>query len=384
MTKIKILEMIDLPFLGGGQINLLSLVSSLDKSLFEVLVCSGDGGALVEAVKNRGIKHIPISMTKKFSRKTVTEIVDMLSEFRVDVLHTHGGVAGFYGRWAARKCKIPVIVHTLHGIHYLHYKNIALKFVYILLEKWFSRFTDAVIYVCDSDKTRGNSYRLVRKGKSVVIRNGVDFLTFEKAGGEPAEELDVGEELGIDLSQPIIGTVARLHRQKGIPYLLEAARLLLQEIPEIQFLIIGDGPWKDRLLEQRNRSGLEKSVHFLGERKDIPQLLSLFDVFVLPSLWEGLPYSLLEAGSSGKPIVATDVDGVKEIITDGKTGILVPPKSPERLAKALLQLITDKDLANRLGVALKEDIKKKYSLSSMVEEVQNLYLRLFREKNTRD
>jgi len=384
MSKIKILEMIDSPFLGGGQINLLSLVSSLDKSLFDVLVCSGDGGALVEAVKNRGITHIPVSMTKKFSRNTVTEIVNMLSEFRIDVLHTHGGVAGFYGRWVARKCKIPVIVHTLHGIHYLHYKNIALKFVYILLEKWFSRFTDAVIYVCDSDKTRGNSYRLVREGKSVVIRNGVDFLTFEKAGGEPAEELDVGEELGIDLSQPIIGTVARLHRQKGIPYLLEAARLLLQEIPEIQFLIIGDGPWKDRLLEQRNRSGLEKSVHFLGERKDIPQLLSLFDVFVLPSLWEGLPYSLLEAGSSGKPIVATDVDGVKEIITDGKTGILVPPKSPERLAKALLQLITDKDLANRLGVALKEDIKKKYSLSSMVEEVQNLYLRLFREKNTRD
>ena len=381
MTKIKILEMIDLPFLGGGQINLLSLVSSLDKSLFEVLVCSGDGGALVEAVKNRGIKHIPISMTKKFSRKTVTEIVDMLSEFRVDVLHTHGGVAGFYGRWAARKCKIPVIVHTLHGIHYLHYKNIALKFVYIFLEKWFSRFTDAVIYVCDSDKTRGRQYGLVPERKSVVIRNGVDFSTFEMAEGKPTEELDWEKELGIDLSQPVIGTVARLHRQKGIPYLLEAARLLLKQIPGLQFLIIGGGPWKDRLLEQKNRLGLEKSVHFLGERKDIPQLLSLFDVVALPSLWEGLPYSLLEAGSSGKPIVATDVDGVKEIITDGKTGILVPPKNPEKLAEALLQLIKNKDLANRLGAALKEDIQKRYSLLSMVESVQDLYLRLFRGKN---
>jgi len=383
MTKIKILEMIDSPFLGGGQIHLLSLVSSLDKSLFEVRVCSGDGGALVEAVKNRGITHIPISMTKKFSRNTVAEIVDVLSEFRVDVLHTHGGVAGFYGRWAARKCKIPVIVHTLHGIHYLHYKNMALKFVYILLEKWFSRFTDAVIYVCDSDKTRGNKYGLVPERKSVVIRNGVDFLTFEMPGGKPIEELDWGEELGIDLSQPIIGTVARLHRQKGIPYLLEAARLLSQEIPGIQFLIIGGGPWKDKLLEQKNRLGLETSVHFLGERKDIPQLLSLIDVVVLPSLWEGLPYSLLEAGSAGKPIVATDVDGVKEIITDGKTGILVPPKSPGKLAGALRQLIEKKNLANRLGAALKEDIQKRYSLLSMVDEIQNLYLRLFREKNTR-
>jgi len=181
MSKIKILEMIDSPFLGGGQINLLSLASSLDKSLFDVLVCSGEGGALVEVLKNKGITHIPISMTKKFSRNTVTKIIDILSKFPIDVLHTHGGVAGFYGRWAAHKCRIPVVVHTLHGIHYLHYRNFVLKYVYILLEKWFSRFTDTVIYVCDSDKALGKKYGLVPERKSVAIRNGVDFLTFEIA-----------------------------------------------------------------------------------------------------------------------------------------------------------------------------------------------------------
>jgi glycosyltransferase involved in cell wall biosynthesis len=380
MTKIRILEMIDSPSLGGGQINLLSLVSSLDKSLFEVLVCSGEGGALVEALNNRGITHIPISIKKRFSRRTIAEIVDMLSEHRVDVLHTHGGVAGFYGRWAARKCGIPVVVHTLHGIHYLHYTNFVLKFIYILLEKWCSRFTDAVIYVCESDKARGKKYGLVPERKSVVIRNGVDFLSFEMPRGKQTEILNWGEELGIDLSQPIVGTVARLHRQKGIPFLLEAARLLLHEIPGIQFLVIGDGPWKTRLIEQQHHLELEKSVHFLGERKDISLLLSLFDVVVLHSLWEGLPYFLLEAGAMGKPVVATDVDGVGEIITDGKTGILVPPKSPEALAAGLRQLIENKDLANRLGVALKQDLHKRYSLLSMVDDVQNLYLRLFREK----
>lgn len=373
--------MIDSPFLGGGQINLLSLSLSLDKSIFEVLVCSGEGGALVGAVKNLGITHIPISMTKKFSRNTVAEIAAKLSEHKFDVLHTHGGVAGFYGRWAAQKCGIPVIVHTLHGIHYLHYRNIILKYVYIQLEKWFSRFTDAVIYVCESDKKRGSRYGLVPQRKSVVIRNGVDFLSFARHTEKRIEESDWREELGIDLSQPVVGTVARLHRQKGIPYLLAAIRLLLQEIPELQCLIIGGGPWKDRLIEQKNRLGLDAAVHFLGERKDIPQLLSIFDVVVLPSLWEGLPYFLLEAGSSGKPVVATDVDGVKEIITDGKTGILVPPKNPERLAEALLQLITNKDLAARLGEALKLDIQKKYPIKSMVEDVQNLYLRILGEKH---
>ena len=383
MARIKILEMIDSPFLGGGQINLLSLVSSLDKSLFEVLVCSGEGGALVEAVKNRGITHVPISISKRFSRNTAADIVDVLAEHRVDVLHTHGGVAGFYGRWAARKNRIPVIVHTLHGIHYLHYRNFVLKYIYVLLEKWFSRFTDAVIYVCDSDKALGKKYGLVPEGKSVVIRNGVDFLTLERSGEKLAEGVDWGDKPGVDLMQPIVGTVARLHRQKGIPYLLEAARLLLQEIPGVQFLIIGGGPWKDRLEEQKNRLGLDGAVHLLGERKDIPQLLSIFDVVALPSLWEGLPYSLLEAGALGKPVVAADVDGVKEIITDGKTGILVPPKNPGRLAEALRQLIENKNLANRLGAALREDIQTKHSLQPMIEGVQNLYLRLFREKNTR-
>jgi len=380
MAKIKVLEMIDSPFLGGGQINLLSLATSLDKSLFEVLVCSGDGGALVEAVKTKGIRHIPIPITKKFSRKIAAEIVDILSEHRIDVLHTHGGVAGFYGRWAAHKNRIPVIVHTLHGIHYLHYRNFVLKSIYIFLEKWFSRFTDAVIYVCDSDKDLGKKYGLVPERKSAVIRNGIDFSHFEKTRRNLSEEVDWGEELGIDLSRPIVGTVARLHRQKGIPYLLEAARLLSQEIPGIQFLIVGGGPWKNRLKDQKNRLGLEKEVHFLGERKEIPQILSLFDVVVLPSLWEGLPYSLLEAGALRKPVVATDVNGVKEIITDGKTGILVPPKSPKRLAEALRQLIENRDLALHLGEALKEDLHDRYALSRMIEDVQNLYLRLYHAK----
>jgi len=383
MPKIKVLEMIDSPFLGGGQINLLSIASSLDKSQFEVFVCSGEGGALVEAVKNRGITHIPISISKKFSRNTISEIVGILSKYSIDVLHTHGGVAGFYGRLAARKCGIPVIVHTLHGIHYLHYRNIVLKYVYVLLEKWFARFSDAVIYVCDSDKGLGKKYGLVPESKSIVIRNGVDFLILEKSKEKLSEKFDLRDELGIDLSQPIVGMIARLHRQKGIPYFLEAVRLLLQEIPGIQFLIAGGGPWKERLIEQKNRLGLGTSVHFLGERKDVPQLLSVFSVVVLSSLWEGLPYSLLEAGVLGKPVVATDVNGVKEIITDGKTGILVPARSPERLAEALRQLINNKDKAHRLGAALKDDIRERFSLLSMVDDVQNLYLRLIREKNTR-
>ena len=179
MSKIKVLEMIDRPFLGGGQINLLSLASGLDRSKFEVAVCSDWGGALVEELNKRNIPHFPVSIRKRFSRKTVAQITDILKRQGTDVLHTHGGVAGLYGRWAARKRRIPVVIHTLHGIHYLHYRNWALKYVYILLEKKFARITDAVIFVCDSDKNKAEKLGLVPETKSHVIKNGIDFVAFD-------------------------------------------------------------------------------------------------------------------------------------------------------------------------------------------------------------
>ena len=380
MTRIRVLEMIDSTFLGGGQINILSLVSSLDKSLFDVLVCSRAGGAFVQAVKDEGIRHIPIPITKRISRKISAEISKVLSDNKIDVLHTHGGVAGLYGRWAAKRNKIPVVVHTLHGIHYLHYRNFILKSVYVFLERWFSRFTDAVIFVCESDRNMAIKYALVPERKTLVIRNGVDLLRFEAPTARKNIPSDFVETLGLDLSKPVVGTVARLHRQKGLPYLLKAARLLLHDIPGIQFFIVGGGPWKDKLTKLNKALGLENVVHFLGERKEIPEILSLFDVVALPSLWEGLPYSLMEAGALGKPVVATDVDGVREIIFDGKTGRLVPAKDPGRLAQAIGELIEDRELALGLGATLKDDLQKRYTLSRMVEEVQNLYLRLFRQK----
>lgn len=381
MSKIKVLEMIDQPFLGGGQINLLALASTLDKSRFEVIVCSADGGALVDEVKRRGVEHFSVPFSKKFRTKTVASIVDILRDQNVSLLHTHGGVAGFYGRWAARKCRLPVVVHTLHGIHYLHYRNTALKLFYICLEKMCSRLTDAVVFVCDSDKESGRRFGLVPQDKSFVIKNGVDFSVLESHSAAAEERLDWEEKLGTDLSGPVIGTVARLHRQKGISDFLLAAQKMTPEIPGLKVLIVGGGPLREKLEEMRRRLGLEGKVHFLGERKEAFRLIALLDVFVLPSLWEGLPYSLMEAAALEKPVVASAVDGIKELISDGRTGVLVPPKNPERLAAAVLELLKDKEKALRMGSELKRDIQSRYSLRRMVHETESLYLKLFLSKS---
>jgi glycosyltransferase involved in cell wall biosynthesis len=382
MKKIKVLEVIDRAFLGGGQINVLALASSLDKNRFEVMVCSEGKGALVDELEKRGIRHFPVPFAKKIRTSEVTSLVRILREQDISILHTHGGVAGFYGRWAARKSRTPVVVHTLHGIHYLHYRNPTIKRIYIILEKICSRWTDAAIFVCESDRERADRYGLVPPAKAAVIYNGVDFQDLEaQAAGAPGRA-DWEKKWGVDLSGPVIGTVARLHRQKGIPYLLEAARGLVNELPDLKVLVVGGGPLREKMEVFRRRLGLEGRVFFLGEQEMAVRLIALFDVFVLPSLWEGFPYSLMEAAALAKPVVATAVDGVKEMIRDGRTGILVSPKKPGEIGEAVLSLLGDRERARQLGIELKKDLRERFPLQRMVMETERLYLELLRKKES--
>jgi glycosyltransferase involved in cell wall biosynthesis len=376
MEKIRVLEMIDQPFLGGGQINLLSLAKKLDREKFEVLVCSRDGGPLVDEVKKNDIQHFPVPFSKRIGRRIIPQINTILFNKRIDILHTHGGIAGFYGRWAAWKCRTPVIVHTLHGIHYLHYRNFLLKHFFVLLERYFSRSTDAVIFVSEADKEKGKKFKLAPEEKMYTIKNGIDLSSF-KEEGVLNSKADKRKEVGLESFQPIVGTVARLHRQKGIACLLKAVKTISQEFPRIKILIIGGGPLSQKLKRMARQLHVKEYVWFMGERKDAQYLISLFDVFVLPSLWEGLPYVLMEASVLGKPVVATDVDGNREIIEDGKTGILVPARNPEKMAEAVIRLLREKSFAKKLGERARESIPPKFNCSRMVEETQNLYLKLY-------
>ncbi len=368
--------MIDKPFLGGGQKNLLSLARCLDKSRFEVAVCSRDDGPLVDELRKDGIEHFAVPFSKKISRKIAREIAEFLESERFDIIHTHGGISGFYGRWAARRCRVPVIIHTLHGIHYLHYRNALLKWLFVLLERYFSRFTDALIFVSKADKKKGQKYNLAPEKKMHVIENGIDFsvLSLRAAGTND------GHDIGTGSVQHIVGTVARLHRQKGLAYFIKAAKKLSQAYPKVKVTIVGEGPQRHKLERLNRRLGLLDTVRFMGERKDAIEILSMFDVFVLPSLWEGLPYALIEAGALGRAVVASDIDGNCEIIKDGETGVLVPPKDTDALASSIIKLLSDEETRNRMGKNLRESILPRYTLARMVRKTQKLYLRSFERR----
>lgn len=372
--------MIDQSFLGGGQIALLSLAKSLDRNKFEVSVSAREGGPLVDEVKKNNLAFFSVPFQKKYDRRIIDRISRLLEENQIDILHTHGGIAGFYGRWAARRCRIPVIIHTLHGIHYLHYQNIFLKWIYVLLERYFSRFTDGIIFVSEADFESGKKYKLAPESRMYLIKNGADFFSITEKKLEAMRIDEMRFKLGLESDTPVIGTVARLHRQKGIIYLLRAAPIIHRQFPGVKILIAGGGPLEKKLRRKARRLGKERYFFLLGERSDVQTILSFFDIFVLPSLWEGLPLVLLEAAAAGKPIVATDIDGVREILRDRETGILVPPKNPEKLAQAIICLLQDRQLAQSLGRKAQEVIPSRYPLAKMVEQTQNLYLHLCQDK----
>jgi glycosyltransferase involved in cell wall biosynthesis len=375
VSRIRILELIDKPFLGGGQVTVLTLARGLDRGKFEVLVASGEGGPLIEALREIGVRHIPVTLGKLTGPSAIREIAAVLKENAIDVLHTHGGVAGLYGRRAARKAGTPAVVHTVHGIHYLHYRNPLARWAFILLERWLSRSTDAVVFVSVADMERAARLRVARPPKSRLIRNGVRPVPSESLRDPAAVRKEVGA-----VGRPLVVAISRLHRQKGVSYLLRAASLVRRELPQVKVVVAGGGPLARTLEAELKVLKLEDSVSLLGERTDAPDLLAAADLFVLPSLWEGLPYVLVEAAALGKPIVAANIDGVREVIRNGVDGLLVKPRDPAALAASMLFLLKDSEFARRLGESARVAIPPKFSVERMIGETEALYLEILAAK----
>lgn len=375
--KLRVLEMIDRPALGGGQVHLLTLARHLDKSLFDVAVAAAPGGPLEDAARTAGLAFVPVPVRKSLTGRVAREIASILRERRIDILHTHGGVAGLAGRRGAAGAGTPVVVHTIHGIHYLHYRNPALRRLFVLLERRLSRGTDAVIFVSEADYDRGARLRLAPRPKMRLIRNGVEAPPDEGPDGERRREALRAE---LKLDGPVVGAIARLHRQKGVAHLLAAAPAILERQPAAKIVVAGGGSLEDDLRRLATRLGLDRRVLLLGERTDARDLLALFDVCVLPSLWEGLPLVLIEAAWLGKPIVATAIDGVREVLRDGETGLLVPPADPAALAGAVVRLLEDPALAASLGAAARAEVPAEFSLERMIGATERLYRELAADK----
>jgi glycosyltransferase involved in cell wall biosynthesis len=243
------------------------------------------------------------------------------------------------GRWAAKLARAKVILHTVHGWSFNDYQPQIARLFFIWLEKLAAQFTDRLIVVSDSDRQKGLDNKIGEGNKYSLIRYGIDYNEFN------TQAQNIRKELGIDAEDLVVGMVACLKPQKCPQDFIKLASLIKPGFPYVKFLLVGDGILRRDIESLINRFNLQARVILTGWRNDISRILSVIDIFVLTSLWEGLPIAVLEAMASGKPVVSTDTPGVEEVIVEGNSGFLVAPHDIRQMAERLAVLLKNTDRA---------------------------------------
>lgn len=374
--KAKILYVIDNLEFGGGERVFLQLAEAL-KDRYVILFACQPGGLVDERLRQLGVRLRPVDFHRKVSFSRIARLFLIIREEGIHLVHSMGARADFSARLAARLARVPVIVSTIamfvEGYDVHPFKR-ALYGAAIRLSE---RLCDGFIAVSDAvRKVLVKGHRIPEEKVVTVYNSGVELNAFRPDG---QDGLELRRELGLDPEAPVIGTVGRLVYQKAHNVFLEAASRVVQTIPDAQFLIVGEGPLRPHLEQTAKELGLQR-CHFTGFRADIPRLLQLMDIFALSSILEGFPVALLEALAAARPTVATNIDGVTEVIRHGTTGLLVPPGDPAALAEAIILLLKDQGLARQLGEAGRKLVEEQFAMSRIVEKVDRFYTTLLRKK----
>jgi glycosyltransferase involved in cell wall biosynthesis len=300
----------------------------------------------------------------KFDPRTLGDLLRIIDRKRVDILHLHGYGATTFGRAAAALRRIPVVLHEHANLTDTPWFQ---KVADVALEP----FTDIAIAVSESTAEFVVQARKVpaRKVKVVYLGAPLDEFSRQRSADEIAE---VRRELGASPEDFIVGTVTRLHDSKGNDYLIEAARKVVDVRPRARFFLAGEGPLRDSLAAHAGRLGLGDRFVFVGFVRDVARLLSAFDLAVFPSLWEGTPLTVFETLASGRPIVATDADGLLDVLRDGRDALVVPKRDAEALAAKIVHLIDSPAERERLSAAARVT-GESYDIAAFVRRMERLY-----------
>jgi glycosyltransferase involved in cell wall biosynthesis len=299
-------------------------------------------------------------------------MVRLVRQVGPDVVHTHMAKAGTVGRLAAQICRVPLIVHTYHGHVFHSYFGPIKTRLFLTIERALGRGTHRIIVLGEGQRAEIAGYRVAPLEKLVPIRLGLELEPFLNVAHNRGH---LRRELGISSESPLIGIVGRLAPIKAHEVFLEAARLVGKALPSACFLVIGDGERHTELVAMVERLGLTESVRFLGWRRDLDRIYADLDVVALCSRNEGSPVVLIEALAAARPVVATAVGGVPEVVVHGETGLTVPPSDPGKLAEGMLTLLRDRSLAEQLGQAGRRHVYPRYDSSRLADDMRNLYRR---------
>ena len=381
---IRVCHVITLLELGGAQQNTLHTCTHLDPAQFDVSLIAGAGGYLdAEARSGMGARA-------RFLRDLIREIRPLRDikaylalrrafvELHPHIVHTHSSKAGILGRAAARRAGVPIVIHSIHGFPFNEFQLWPIRRAFIAAERIAAAWTDRFIAVSRRNIEQGVALRILAPNSVSLIRSGFDLAAFTP-GPPPVRKR---ASLGLPEGTPVVGTISCLKAQKAPLDFVDLCARVAHAIPRTHFLLVGDGALRPEVERRVAASELGGRFHVLGWRDDVPDILRVLDVFVLTSLWEGLPRAVLQARATSVPVVATAVDGTSEVVEDGVNGYLCRPKDVEAMAGRVIELLREPDRARAMGGRGREGLQE-FDQSRMVRMQEELYRELVRLRGAR-
>lgn len=363
---LNVVRVISFMNVGGVQGMLLKTLPHFDRERFNIrVVCTTRNGEIGRQLQQVGVPVDVVRVEGRLNPFGLRRLAAYLRSAQADIVHTHQYASNITGVLAARWARRPVILSHIHASHEWHNRGRA------LLDRFNDRFRSGYLAVSESVRDAFLQATGLRcKDKIKVLYNIVN-------AGEPvAADPALRAQWGIPPDAPVVGTITRLVPVKGLDVLLRAAKLVIERRPAVRFVLVGKGKLKDELPRLAAELGIGPNVIFTGEQVRTADFYAMFDLFALSSRSEGLGNVILEAMQFGKPIVATRVGGIPELVRDGRTGVLVEPESPESLAAGIEKMLADRDLARRC-MANGLDFVKGFTVESYVAEMQNYYEQLY-------
>lgn len=377
--RVRVLHLITRLIVGGAQENTIASVERVDPERFDSHMWigpqTGSEGSLLDNARRRGIvvKILPDLVREINPARDLLvtcQLVRLLRRGRFDVIHTHSSKAGIVGRIAARVAGVPHVVHTVHGWGFHERMHPLVKSFYVILERIMRPWTSALVSVSNRTTRIGLEEGIGTAESYRMIRSGIPLARFHPDAGRRALLRD---RLGYSDDEIVIGSVGRLSAQKNPMDFVATAERLTADFFNLRFVYVGDGPMREEVLAAAAAAGVDDRIDFLGLRDDVPDLLRAMDVFILTSLWEGLPRVVPQALATGVPVVAYDIAGIEEAVIEGRNGHLVEPGDVEGMVERLRPLLADDSLRAAMSSCALEEFDDSFSEDRMIADLESLY-----------
>ncbi len=375
MKPLRVLHVHTLPVVSGSGINTFLTMKRTPRRYETALACA-PGGMLNHIVRGAGmavyeVPHLVQPLHPLNDLLALRELVRIIRDEKIAIVHTHNSKAGFLGRLAGRLAGAPLVIHTVHGFAFHDAESWWRRFLFRHLERVAATWADHTIFISEPMVGWARREGILARTAYSKIYSGIDLSAFQQY--ERSDRTGLRQELGLHEGDGVIGFVSKLWEGKGHAVALEAMVRVVAAFPRAKLLLVGEGPLAGALKAQSRALGIASSIVLTGFRSRVAELTWLCDFCILPSFYEGMDRVLLEAGACGKPVVASRVGGIPDVVIDGETGFLVPPGDPDALAAAMMRLLEDPDLRRRMGARAREHMGEKFDARTMVEEIVKLY-----------